>query len=166
MILIGYIFTILNYISYCLSRFAKTKLAMLYMDLLSKIFMIIALYCFGSISGSLLFVVSFILLIVVTLKEKSTKDWPFGYSLFQFMYLAILIATFDGIASILVFITLSIKLYALWWMRPQGIRMLGIIASLFFIAYQLTIHNWAGILEICVIASNATSFLKYKNKNV
>lgn len=136
------------------------------MDLLSKVFMIIALYCFGSIGGSLSFIVAFILIIIATLKENQKQDWLFGYILFQFMYIAILITTFDGIASILVFITVSIKLFALWWMRPQGIRMLGIIASLFFIAYQLAIHNWAGLLEICVIASNATSFLKYRNKKI
>lgn len=166
MILLGYIFTVLNYFSYCISRFAKTKLTMLYMDLLSKIFMVIALYCFRSIGGSLSFVVSFILLIIATVKERRTKYWPTGYALFQFMYLAIMAATFDGVASILIFITMSIKLYALWWMRPQGMRMLGIVASLFFIAYQLTIHNWAGLLEICVMASNATSFIKYRNKKI
>lgn len=163
MIVLGYVLTAINYFCYCFSRFAKTKQTMLYWDLVAKAIIVAALYCLGSLSGSLSFLVSFVLLIVANIKEMKGKTWLFGYIFFQFLYILVMFLTYEGIPSVLIFITLSINLFALWWLRPQGIRMLGIISSIFLVTYQIMIQNWVGLLEIFVVISNATSFLKYKN---
>ena len=86
-----------------------------------------------------------------------------AFLFFQFLYILVMFLTYEGIPSVLIFITLSINLFALWWLRPQGIRMLGIISSIFLVTYQIMIQNWVGLLEIFVVISNITSFLKYKN---
>lgn len=46
MIWLGYLFTVLNYACYCLSRFMKQKKNMLLLDLVSKVFTVFGLNCF------------------------------------------------------------------------------------------------------------------------
>ena len=162
MILLGYFFTVLNYGCYCLSRFMKRKQWMLLLDLLAKIFTIIGLYFLDSLSGAYSFMVMFLLLIVANIKEKLNKKWLLGYLLFQFLYVAVLYYTYDGISSILVVLSSSITLLCIWWLPPQQMRFVGGLNCFIFLTYQISIKNWAGLLEIFVILSNLFSFLKYK----
>ena len=162
MILLGYLFTILNYVCYCLSRFMKHKISMLLLNLVSKILMIFALYCFNSLSGAYMFFVIFIMLIVVNIKEYLNKQWTIGYIFFQIVYFAILFYTYAGISSILITITASISLFYNWWLPPQQMRLLGGISDIIYLSYQISIKNWAGLLEIFAIISNFGAFIKYK----
>ena len=162
MIWLGYLFTALNYACYCLSRFMKQKQMMLLLDLLAKILTILGLYCLDSLSGAYAFIVSFFLLIAANIKEKLNKKWLFGYIFFQLLYLAVLYFTYDGISSILVVLSSSITLLCIWWLPPQQMRFVGGLNCFIFLAYQISIKNWAGLLEILVILSNLFSFLKYK----
>ena len=90
MLLLGYTFTTLNYACYCLSRFMKTKKMMLFLDLISKIFTSLGLYCLNSLSGAYVFIAVFFMLIIANIKERQNKRWLIGYIFFQSLYLIIL----------------------------------------------------------------------------
>lgn len=162
MIWLGYLFTVLNYVCYCLSRFMKHKQMMLFLDLVAKILTVLGLYCLNSLSGAYIFLVGFFLLLVANVKERLNKKWLAGYIFFQGAYLAVLFLTYSGISSILVTLTASITLYCIWWLPPQEMRLIGGYSSFLFLAYQISIKNWAGLLEILVIISNFSAFIKYK----
>ena len=163
MILLGYFFTVINYICYCISRFVKTKQMMLFLDLIAKIFTILGLYCLGSLSGAYSFIITFFLLIVANIKEKYNKRWGSAFLLFQALYIVVvLFMAFEGVSSVLIFINASINLLCIWWLSPQKMRFLGGINSIFYLAYQICIKNWAGLIEIAVIYCNFAAYIKYK----
>ena len=163
MIWLGYFFTVINYICYCGSRFSRSKQMMLFLDLVAKIFTILGLYCLGSLSGAYIFVVTFFLLIVANIKEKTNKRWLPAYLFFQGLYFLILIFIFEGISSILVFTTSSVTLWCIWWLPPQKMRIVGGWNSILYLLYQISIKNWAGLIELAVIYSNFAAYIKYKN---
>lgn len=165
MIWLGYLFTFLNYVCYCLSRFMKHKRMMLLFDLIAKILTAIGLYFFNSLSGAYIFIAVFFMLIIANIKEYLNKKWLLGYLFFQGIYLAILYYTYAGASSVLVVTTVSVTLFCIWWLPPQKMRFVGGINGFTFLAYQISIKNWAGLLEIFVILSNFISYLKYKKLN-
>lgn len=162
MIFLGYLFTVINYICYCLSRFVKTKQMMLLLDLVAKIFTIAGLYCLGSLCGAYMFVITFFLLIVANIKEKMDKKWTVGYLFFQGLYIFATYMVFEGIPSILVFINATLNLWGVWWLPPQKMRIVGGINSIFYLLYQISIKNWAGLIELAVLYSNFAAYIKYK----
>ena len=163
-VVFGYFFTILCYILYCTSRFLRSKKNMLLMDLTAQLSTILALYCLGSMSGAFTFMVIFCSLIAANLKVRLDKRWTTGYIFFQILYLLILIFTYQGISSLLVFTTASISSFCNWWLAPQKIRFIGGCNSILFLIYQISIKNWAGLLEIIVMLSNFASYIKYRHQ--
>lgn len=164
MIWLGYFFTVLSYACYCLSRFMKYKKMMLLFDLLAKSFLSLGLYYMGSLSGAYVSIAVFAMLIAANIKEQLKKRWLWLYIFFQSLYLFILFQTYDGISSILIILTMSTKLFCVWWLLPQNIRLVGCFNSLVALSYQMSIKNWAGLLEIIVFLSNVLAFLKYKKR--
>ncbi|MBO4643116.1 MAG: YgjV family protein, partial [Alphaproteobacteria bacterium] len=53
-------------------------------------------------------------------------------------------------------------LFCVWWLSPQKIRFIGGFNSFLYLAYQISIKNWAGLIEIFVIVSNFAAFFKNK----
>ena len=164
MVWLGYFFTVLSYASYCLSRFMKRKKMMLLLDLLAKSFLSLGLYYMGSLSGAYVSIAVFAMLIAANSKEQLKKRWLWLYIFFQSLYLFILFQTYDGISSILIVLTMSTKLFCVWWLVPQEIRLIGGLNSLVALAYQISIRNWAGLLEIIVFFSNVFAYLKYRRR--
>jgi len=159
---LGTIFTVLNFVCYCLSRFMKEKKAMLLWDLMAKVFISMGLYCFDSLSGAYISMAVFFMLIVANIKERLNKRWLGAYLFFEGLYLTILYCTYIGISSILVVITDSVTLFCIWWLPPQKMRLVGALNGFTYLSYQISIKNWAGMLEIFVILSNFLSYLKYR----
>ena len=162
MIILGYLFTVINYVFYCLSRFMAEKKHILFMDLIAKIFTILGLYCLNSLSGAICFSITFFLLIAANIKERKNQRWLLLFIVFQTLYLLTFIFQYDGWPSLLVFVTSSVNLLCVWWLSPQNMRFIGGINSVFFLLYQISIKNWAGLIEILVILSNLFSYLKYR----
>ena len=162
--ILGYVFTVLNYISYCLSRFMKKKKDMLALNLLAKIFTVLGFFCLHSLTGAYNMTVAIVLLIIANIKERKKKKWTPLNLVFVFAYIFILVSTFSGISSILVFITSNISLICIWFLPPQQMRLVGGCASFVYLSYQISIKNWAGLLEIFVIISYFLSFKKYKKQ--
>lgn len=163
-LLVGYIFTVFNYVFYCISRFCRKKYQMLTLDLLAKLSTFVALYFLNSLSGAYSMLVSFLILIAANIKERRKGKWLPAYVVFQLLLVAIMIWKFAGISSILVFMTSSISLLSIWWLNPQKMRIAGMATSISSLLYQISIKNWAGLLEMVVICSNVASFTKYKRE--
>lgn len=164
MIILGYILTVLNYICYCTSRFLKGKRQMLIFDLLAKILTVIALACFGSLTGSVNMIISFLSLIILNIygKNEESKSRKYTYIIIQAAYIISTIFTYNGISSILILVTSSLSLLSNFWLTPQKMRLVGFFASWLYLIYQMSIKNYAGILELLVIASNLIAYLKYR----
>lgn len=162
LIILGYILTVLSYICYCFGRFMKQKTTMLFLELIAKIFTVFSLYCFSSLSGVCIYLLAFVMLVVANIKERLHKKWFFVYLIFQSLYLSVLYFTYVGISSVLVVMTGTIKLYSVWFLPPQGMRLSASVNSLLHLYYQMTIKNWAGLLEILPLFSNLLSYKKYK----
>lgn len=158
--MLGYIFTIISYAVYCVGRYCKNKSGMLYTDILSKIiasagFLYLHSYtAVGNMLGGIA------VLCLASLKEKRQRKWIPIFVTLELMYVAILLNTIQGISSVIIFITSTISLYNIWWNNPQKMRILGIVNSIIYTGFQISIKNWAGFLEIFVISSNISSYLK------
>ena len=160
---IGYGLTILNYIFYCTSRFQKNKKNILFLDLIAKFCTVIALYFLNSLTGSYIMCLKFLIDIICYIKENKRLKLSALYWIFQIVFILILWNTYIGISSMLVFFCSSITLLANWWLSPQYMRISSAVGSGFYLAYQISITNWAGLLEIIAFASNVNAYLKYKN---
>ena len=161
MIALGYIFTVINYVLYCASRFAVSKKTILLMDLVAKVFTVMGLYCLNSLSGAAVFCITFVLLIAANIKERLDKKCLWGFIVFQALYTIALFYTYDGISSILVFLSATINLLCIWWFAPQNMRLVGGFNCIIYLAYQISIKNWAGLIEILVLISNFAAYIKY-----
>lgn len=167
MLIIAYIATLMSYLCYCRSRYCKTKKNMVSLDLASKLFSIVALVLMGSLTGGFNMALSFVLLIIIRIREKRNFSEIANvllFSVFLCGYIGILIFTFQGLPSVLTFLTSSLTLTGLCFLSPQGMRKIGIFASSLYLCYMLSIKNWVGLLEILVLFSNITSYLYYKKR--
>lgn len=162
--LLGYGFTALNYLLYCISRFCKKKYQMLTLDLLAKVAFVTGLVFMGSLSGAYSMLANFFWLIFANIKERKEAAWPAVYVFFQVVLVGILILQFEGISSILVFASSTITLFSVWWLPPQKMRISGVVVNVITLMYQLSIRNWAGLCELAVIASTLVSYIKYREK--
>lgn len=169
LVILGYSLTGLNYILYCTSRFCKEKKNMLLLDIFAKIVTIISFICLNSYTGVGVMIIQLILLFVAHCKETHTINKKLSISIFvgfMLMYLANAIFTYNGIASSLVTLTGILCMIGIWWLKPQNMRKLGLLISVIYLIFQISIKNWAGLLEICVLIANATSLIKYRKQSV
>lgn len=164
MIILGYIFTLMNYGFFCASRFCKKKINMLSLDLCAKITTTLGLVCFGSFSGVYSMITNSFVLLGGYFKEKYNKKWYWMFGIFASIFIAILILQFNGISSILVVSTSFVTLVSIWFLKPQQMRIVGAFCSLAYFAYQMTIKNYVGFLEFFVIASTIISYIKYRKE--
>lgn len=158
----GYIFTAVNYVFYCVSRFQRDKKDILFLNLFAKFFTIIGLYCLDSLTGAGVMCLSFVACILTYLKEKYDWQLTVFYWILLMLSVLIFVNTFAGISSVLVFVTLVMNLTANWWFSPQQMRFTASVGSVLYLAYQISIANWAGLLEIFSFISNTVSYLKYR----
>lgn len=166
MIYIGYVLTILSIILYAIGLQFKKKVHIILSQIICKLLTAISLFCFYSMSGVWLSIMSLGVLFISYLKESTNKDYKIFYFIFQLIYISILIITFDGISSILVFIGSSLSLFSLFWLREQPLRIVGFVKSIIYLIYQLVIGNWAGLTETIILYSYVSSYIKYKNLNI
>jgi hypothetical protein len=141
----------------------KKKKDILYLDLFAKAFTIASLYLFGSATGAYNMCLTFIINIICYHKTKNEWKLSLLYWIFELILIIIFVNTYIGISSILVFITSSLTLMSNWWFSPQQMRLTAVLGSMLYLSYQISINNWAGLLEIIALGSNWLSYVKYKN---
>ena len=166
MLYLGYLFTVINYVFYCASRFMKDKKDILFMDLIAKAFTVAGLYCLGSMTGVYSMSLMFLINIVCYYKERKQARLPFLYWLSLALYFYILYSTYVGISSVLVFTTSVLTITANWWFPPQWMRLSAVFGCVLYLGYQYSIQNWGGILELASLGSNAVSYYKYRKQDI
>jgi hypothetical protein len=146
----------------------KKKEHMLLFDMIAKIVTTISFLLLNSKTGMFNMILAFVLILYNYVKEKkettSKTQNIIVFSIATSIYVVILFLTYSNISSILIFTTSIISLISNQFLEPQKMRMTGIFNSILYLIYQLTLKNWAGLLEIIVIISNLTSWLKYKKE--
>ena len=165
LIYLGYGLTVVNYIFYCVSRYQRDKKNILFLDLFAKFCTVIALYCFNSLTGSYIMLLKFFIGIACYIKECKNYKLFGLYWLFQAVLIIIFWNTYVGISSVLIFVSSSISLFANWWLSPQYMRLCAVMAALFYLSFQISLANWAGLLEIVAISCNFGAYMKYRDKD-
>ena len=156
-----YVLKVFNYLFYCISRFKKEKHQILYIDIISKLFVIASLWVFNSMSGVYMVSIQLLLLFVVYYKTKKNKKWNIGFILSMIALLTIALLQYEGISTILMLLSSICIIIGNWYLKPQHMRLIGIVASCFYLAYCITIKNYVGVLEIFVIISNISAYKMY-----
>ena len=170
MIYLAYSLTAVNYLLYCLSRYMKQKKHMLLLDIIAKIVTTISFLLLDSKTGMFNMLLAAVLLIFnyfYETKECITKKHnTIVFIIAVLIYCGILIVTYEGITSILVFITSVISLMSNQFLSPQKMRVTGVFNSIIYLSYQILLKNWAGLLEVLVIISNSTAWVKYRKSEI
>ncbi len=165
MTILGYIFTLLGYISYWVGRFFKKKSIMMLTNSLSSFFYILSFLCFGSYNGVSNSVLVVLRGLCVNLKDKLNKKMYWLYSLFVIGFITNAIIFWQGFASIFATICMLINITANWFFDSQKLRLSTCIASIFYMLFLFCIGNYVGIsLETTIILSNLISFFKFRKK--
>lgn len=144
----------------------KDKKTILELDLMSKTCTVIGLFCLGSITGAVNMVISFFVILVLNIRESRFKGsrWVGLFVVVQLGYVLSALCTYAGISSILIFMSCTNMLIANWFLSPQKMRIVGGLNSFIYLGYQISIRNWAGLVEIAVIICNFASFVMHKEK--
>ena len=158
MIYAGYALTALNYVLYCISRFQKNKRSILILDIFAKICTVLSFFLLSVKSGMISMLISLAAIIVFTIRDKN----KIAYGVFFASYIACAVYTFTGLPEIILAISSILMLTANCFFEGQGIRFTGIIVSVLYLGFQISVKNYAGLLEIFVLIANIVSFIKYK----
>ena len=167
-LILGQILTLVSYLIFWISRFLKSKNNILLLDNISRLFAIIAFIFLGTYDGikNTLYVILRNVLGQVTNKKKQK------YKIITFLLMLILIIlmyslNFSGISTICVGICGILNLYGTIMCNEQGIRIFGMIGSVFYTLFMFFTNNIVGtICEIICFAVMLISYLKYKDKIV
>lgn len=164
----GQILTFISYLIFWISRFMKNKDKILLWNNISGVFAIISfifLETYDGIKNALYVIFRNVLGQYTNKKKKHYKLLTF----FIMLILLVLIYSFDfqGISTICIAISGILNLYGVIMCNEQGIRLFGMIGSIFYIGFMMFTGNIIGfICEIICFFVILTSYMKYKNKGV
>lgn len=162
--IIGQILTLISYLIFWISRFFKKKKKILIGDNISRIFAIVAFLFLGTYDGiknTLYVIIRNVLGDVVDKKNKKYKITTFFIMLF--ILIIMYSFNFNGISTICVAICGIFNLYGTIMSDEQGIRLFGMIGSIFYASFLFFTFNYIGtICEVICFIVMLISFIKYK----
>ena len=165
-IIIGQLLTALSYIFFWISRFKKNKKNMLLWDNFSRLTAIISFIFLGTYDGvkNTLYATLRNILGQVTDNRKKT------YRIVTFcamLLLLILMYIFDfhGISTICIALCGIFNLYGVIMCKEQGIRIFGMIGSVFYALFMIFTKNIIGVIcEVICFFVVLASYIKYKKE--
>ena len=159
---ISQIFSGLAFVMLVLSFYQKKKSNMLAFQVADSLFDGIHFCLLGAFSGGIINFVGMIRSIIFLEKEKHIwLNNVMIYISFILIYMLICIFTYDGIISLLPTIGVIIFASALWFGTPKTIRFMGVIASIFWLSYDICVRSYVEITtEIILLISTIGSILK------
>lgn len=165
---IGQVFTALSYIVFWVSRYKKEKKNMLLYDNISRVLTIVSFIFLNTYDGvkNTIYVI-FRNIIGDKVKNESKKKKLVVF----FVMLAVLFLVFgigfNGIATIFITICAVFNLYGVIMCNEQGMRIFGMIGSMFYTLFMFASKNiMGGICEIVTFCIILGSYIKYKDKKV
>lgn len=165
--ILGQFLTLISYIIFWISRFIKNKNNILLYDNISRIVAIVSFVCLGTYDGIKYTIYTILRNVMGQLTNEKIKNYK---NIIFFIMLAILVLmnsfSFNGVATICILICGTLNLYGVIMCNEQGIRMFGMVGSLFYNSFMFITGNIAGVVceSICFCVMLA-SYIKYKNIN-
>ena len=162
--LLGQVLTLISYLIFWISRFFKKKKDILLFDNISRFVAILAfifLKTYDGIKNTFYVILRNIVGQIVNKKSKNSKTISF----FIMLILLIVMYTFNfqGISTICIAICGILNLYGIIMCNEQGIRIFGMIGSLFYTGFMIFTGNIAGtICEVICFFVMLTSYIKYR----
>lgn len=161
---IGQIMILVSYLIFWTSRTLKNKYYILLWHNISRVTAIISFFCmnhFDGVKNSAFVIVRNTLGQFLDRKNQTTK-----YIVF-FIMLSILMLMyyfdFHGISTICIGMCGFVNLYGVLFCKEQGIRICGIIGSVFYTFFMGFTGNVVGVIcELICITITLVSYLKYK----
>lgn len=150
---------------YCVSRFQKSKKAILTLDLIAKILTIMMFFFFSAKTGIFSEMIGLSVLIIANIRVREGKKCKQLYYIYMLIYTGVLILTFDGLSSLLCTAVAMISVTSNWWFDPQKMRIADIIICALMFVLDMSIGNYAGFTELIIMTCNIVSFKKYSNKS-
>ena len=160
--IISQVFSALAFAMLVISFYNKKKSKMLAFQVADSLFDGIHFCLLGAFSGGIINFVGMLRSIVFLKKEKhSWLNSIYVFLLFIVLYILICLITYDGIISLLPTIGVIIFASALWFGTPKTIRFMGVIASVFWLSYDICVRSYVEITtEIILLISTMISMLK------
>ena len=163
----GQLFTFFSYLIFWLSRFLKEKKNMLLLDNICRFLAIISfifLKTYDGIKNTIYVIIRNLLGQVTNEKSKKIKLITF-FTMFIVLILMYYI-NFQGISTVCIAICGILNLYGTIMCNEQGIRIFGMIGSIFYTGFMIFTGNIIGALcEIICFFMMLMSYIKYKKNN-
>lgn len=165
--IIGQLMTLISYLIFWISRFIKNKNNILLWDNISRIFAIISFAFLGTYDGikNTLYVILRNILGQITNKKRKK------YKILAFIIMLIILIlmysfNFNNISTICIAICGILNLYGVIMCNEQGIRLFGMLGSVFYALFMFLTGNIIGfICEVICFIVMLFSYKKYKDIN-
>lgn len=157
-----------GYVLYYASRYCKEKQNIVKAEAFSKVLMSISFIFLGSLSGVMSNLITMVRSVLIYAKEKR-KETTSSRRFFTAAYIVVLVVcllcgviTYKNIFSTFSYVAAVITTTATWFGNPQQIRRWCAIAGMFYLVFQISCGNVAGILfELGTITMSLLSYIKY-----
>ena len=163
---IGQVLTFISYLVFWISRFFKIKKNMLLWDTISRLVAILAFFFLGTFDG----VKNTVFVIIrnyvgKTIDNKNKKVKILAFLALLFTLTLLYCYNFNNLATIAIALCGIFNLYGTIMCDEQGIRLYGMIGSIFYMAFMVLTENYVGfVCEMICFLMIFLSYLKYKNK--
>lgn len=161
---IGQILTLISYLVFWISRFKKNKNNILLWDNMSRIIAILAFIFLKTYDGikNTVFVIARNTLGQIT-NKKSRNNKLITFIIMLIILILMYSLDFNGISTIYVAISGILNLCGVILCKEQGIRIFGMLGSIFYLLFMITTGNITGtICEIICFFIMLASYLTYK----
>lgn len=108
----------------------------------------------------------FITVFFIYKDSKCSKRWNNPLILYSslFILLVVTFATWRGYYSLFALLGISSITVAKWQKQVQHVRFISVLASIFWIIYDLFVGSWGGVVvEVIILISIAVSLIRYKS---
>lgn len=163
--IVGQFLTFISYGIFWISRFFKKKKDILLLDNISRIFTIIAFAFLGTYDGikNTIYVILRNFLGQVT-SDKSKKSKIIIFILMLIVLVLMYSINFNGISTICIGVCGILNLYGVIMCNEQGIRIFGMLGSVFYMLFMIYTNNIVGsICELICFFVMIVSYIKYRN---
>ena len=164
--IIGQILTFLSYIVFWVSRFKKEKKNMLLYDSISRLFAATAFIILKTYAG-----VKNIVYVLVRntvgnrVKNKSLKTKLLSFFILLIILFLMYIFDYKDVSIICIAMCGIVNLYGVIMCNEQGMRLCGMVGSIFYTVFMFTSGNTiGGICEIICFIVILLSYVKYAKK--
>ncbi len=134
---------------------ARTRRSILLWQIISIFFWVVHYFLLGALAGALLIFANGIITIVFVYTESRRwlrSVWTLGISLL--LVLGVGVYSWNGYSSVWSLLGVASIIFAKWQINPKHIKLISIIASVFWIVYDVFVGSWGGIVTESVIISS------------